>query len=384
MFDEFIDRKKTQSLKFDSHKKRNIPEDAFPLWVADMDFKTPAAVQAALKKHSDHGIFGYSEPAQSYYDALSSWFETHHDFSIDPEAVVITPGVVVALACAVCAYSQPGDPVLIQTPVYYPFFEVIQTNKRQVIENPLVFNGQDYTIDFSDFEAKIKEHNIKLFFFCNPHNPVGRAYTAAEINKLQEICARYNVIVVSDEIHADFIYQQKHYVFAQNYPQTVVCTSPSKTFNLAGLQNSNIIINDPSLRLLFKKQLDAFGYSQGNIMGIIACEAAYTEGAAWLVDLKNYLYDNWQFIDRFLQEQIPNIRLVHPQATYLAWLDCRSLDVDLDDLFLHQARLWLDAGTLFGSNGTGFVRLNFALPRTQLKKALFQLKNACDILCTSR
>lgn len=383
-FDEIIDRRGTNSIKYDFTQERGKPKDIIPLWVADMDFRTPPEVTDALIKAVEHGVFGYSESKQEYFDAVYHWFNTRFDWKIKLDWLVKTPGVVFSIAAAIRAFTDERDSVMIQQPVYYPFFETIMYNNRRLINNSLVYQDGSYHIDFEDFEAKIIENNVKLFIFCSPHNPVGRVWTKDELILLGDICVKHGVTVVSDEIHADFIYEgHKHYIFSslksEYLKNTIICTAPSKTFNLAGLQISNIIISDEALRKKFKKELKKTGYSQVNSLGIIACQAAYNYGDHWLDDLKKYLADNLSFVRYFLNNKLPQIKLVEPQGTYLVWLDFKALnlsDKDLEDLIENEAKLWLDKGTMFGPEGEGFQRVNIACPRGVLEKAFCQLEKA--------
>lgn len=381
-FDSVIDRKKTNCLKYDFAKRRGMPEDVLPLWVADMDFRTSSYVQDALNRQIEHGIFGYSEVQDVYFEAVRGWMKRHYDWEVSPKWLIKTPGIVYALAMAVKAFTQPGDGVLIQLPVYYPFSEVIEDNGRVMVSNTLVY-GEDnkYHIDFDDFERKITEGNIKLFFLCNPHNPVGRVWTKEELIRMGDICYKHHVIVVSDEIHADFVFRGKHEVFANLKKQyeeiTITCTSPSKTFNLAGLQISNIFIANPQIKRAFRKQIDASGYSQLNVMGLVACEAAYRDGDEWYHAMHRYVRDNITFTKEYVEKNLPGVTMVDHEGTYLVWLDFRGtgLNVEqLDDLIIHKAKLWLDSGKIFGDSGKGFQRINVACPRVVLEDALSRLK----------
>lgn len=283
-----------------------------------------------------------------------------------------------ALALSVKAYTDPGDAVLIQSPVYYPFSEVISDNGRKIVSSDL-FLGEDnrYHIDFADFEKKIVEEQVKLFFLCNPHNPVGRVWTKEELETIGDICYRHHVIVVSDEIHADFAFQGKHQVFAnlkKEYEEmTIACTSPGKTFNLAGLQTSNIFIPNQKLKNAFKKQLAAAGYSQLNAAGLVACEAAYRDGEEWYQAMKKYVAGNIAFTKEFVEKNLPGVNMVEHEGTYLIWLDFNGLGLcaqELEDLIVHKAKLWLDSGRIFGKCGRGFQRINVACPQSTLKEAL--------------
>lgn len=380
-FDKVVDRKGTNCLKYDFALERGKKEDILPLWVADMDFPVAPGITERLKKAVDHGIFGYSDGKADYFAAVSGWYRKKFGWETKEEWLVKTPGVVFALAAAVRAFTKKGDSVLLQQPVYYPFSEVIMSNHRKLVNSPLKETAGHYEIDFADLEQNIMEHQVKLFLLCSPHNPVGRVWTEEELRKVGEICVRHGVIVVSDEIHSDFTYPgHVHKVFASLSEEfskiSVTCTAPSKTFNIAGLQVSNIFIPNPSLRAGFKEAMDAAGYSQVNLMGLLACQAAYETGEEWLLELKEYLLGNLSFVREYLKEKLPEIRLVEPEGTYLVWLDFKSLGLteeEREDLVVNKAGLWLDSGAMFGPAGEGFERVNIACPRSTLKKAMDQL-----------
>ncbi|MBD5508572.1 MAG: pyridoxal phosphate-dependent aminotransferase [Lachnospiraceae bacterium] len=381
-FDKEIDRHGTGCIKYDYAAERGMPEDVLSLWVADMDFETSSYVQDALRERLQHGVFGYTEEVPGYFESVSGWMLRHHDWKVEKPWLVKTPGVVFALAMAVQAYTEPGDGVLIQQPVYYPFAGVIRDNDREVISNSLSL-GEDgrYHIDFEDFEKKITEHRIKLFFLCNPHNPVGRVWTKEELERLGDLCVKHQVTVVSDEIHQDFVFQGKHQVFAnlkKEYADiTVTCTAPSKTFNLAGLSMSNIFISNETLRKRFLKQMDRAGVSQLNVMGLVACEAAYRAGEEWYQGMMRYVADNIAFVKQYVEENLPGVRMAEHEGTYLVWLDFRGLGLSeaaLEHKIIHEARLWLDGGAMFGKEGSGFQRVNVACPRKLLEEALERIK----------
>lgn len=390
-FDTVIDRRNTNCLKYDFAKRRGMPENVQPLWVADMDFQTSSYVQKALIREAGHGIFGYSEVQEEYFEALKSWMSRHYGWSVERRWLVKTPGIVFALAMAVKAFTKEGDGVLLQLPVYYPFSEVIVDNGRKIVSNTLVQDESGrYHMDAEDFENKIVNDNIKLFFLCNPHNPVGRVWTKEELIKIGDICHKHHVIVVSDEIHADFVFQGKHNVFAslkEEYKDfTIICTSPSKTFNLAGLQISNILIPDTELRQRFRKEIDASGYSQLNVMGLVACEAAYRDGDEWYYAMLDYIRQNIEFTKGFFEQKMPKVKMTEPEGTYLVWLDFRELNLtnqELEDLIIKKAGLWLDSGVIFGESGKGFQRINVACPRAALKEALEKLEQAVKSLSVS-
>lgn len=383
-FDTIEDRYGTNCLKYDFALERGKGKDILPLWVADMDFKTAPAILAKLEQVVKHGIFGYSEGKEDYFLAVSRWYKEHFGWEVRPNWLIKTPGVVFAIAAAIRAFTREGDGVLIQQPVYYPFSEVICDNDRVLVNNPLKLSEGHYEIDFQDFEDKIKANRVKLFLLCSPHNPVGRVWKEWELRKLGDICVKYGVIVVSDEIHSDFTYPgHSHHVFAALSPEyadiTITCTAPSKTFNLAGLQISNIFISNSDIRKKFKKEVASQGYSQVNLMGLMACQAAYEEGWEWLSQLKEYLSGNLAFVKDFLKERLPEITLIEPEGTYLIWLDFRKLNLpekELEDLIVKKANLWLDSGAIFGEVGEGFERINIACPRKTLQQALVQLEDA--------
>ena len=383
-FDTVIDRRNTNSIKYDFAVERGKPADVLPLWVADMDFRAPAPVLEALHRSVEHGIFGYSDVKSEYYDAVSNWFRQRFGWLTQQSWLVKTPGVVFALAMAIRALTQPEDAVLIQPPVYYPFFSVIRDNGRTVVENELVYDDGRYIIDFEDFERKITEHQVKLFILCSPHNPVGRVWSLDELRRIGDICRKYDVFVVSDEIHCDFAFREHpHHIFLTANPEfadrSIVCTAPSKTFNIAGLQVSNIWIPNEQVRKEFLKEIDRSGYSQLNTLGLAACQAAYTSGGPWLEQCRNYLRANLDYLRSFLAQHIPQIKLVEPEGTYFAWLDCSGLGLsrrELNDLIVKQAKLWLDAGHIFGGNAGQFQRVVLACPRTTLQQAMEQLEQA--------
>ena len=384
-FDTVIDRRNTKCLKYDFAKKRGMPKDVLPMWVADMDFKTSSYVEDALAEWAEHGIFGYSEVQTPYFEAVRNWMKERHGWEPQEKWLIKTPGVVFALAMAVRAYTEPGDAVLIQQPVYYPFSEVIRDNGRKVVSSDLYLGGDNkYHIDFEDFERKIKEERVRLFLLCSPHNPVGRVWTLEELSRLGELCVRHGVTVVSDEIHHDFIFQGEHHVFAGLKKEleeiSIICTSPSKTFNLAGMMLSNIFIPNHTLRRKFRRELDAAGISQLGIMGLAACEAAYSKGREWYQAMMAYVKDNITYTRQYVKEYLLGVALVEQEATYLVWLDCRGLGLDAEELdrrIIHQAKLWLDSGKIFGECGRGFQRINVACPRSVLKEALQKLKRIC-------
>jgi cystathionine beta-lyase len=385
-FDELIDRRNTASLKYDFGLQRKGRDDLLPLWVADMDFRLPEEIITDIVKRAEHGIFGYTDPDASYNEALQSWLYRRHGFEIQDEWNTVEPGMVYSIALAIKAYTEPGDGVIIQQPVYYPFMETIRLNNRKVVNNQLVYKDGHYEIDFDDFEKKIIEEKVKLFLLCSPHNPVGRVWTSAELQKVADICLKHNVLIFADEIHADFVYSKyKHtslITLGERYAQSLILgTSPSKTFNLAGLQIANIIIPNDELRLKFRRENDASGYSQANTLGLTATRAAYTYGKEWLEELKEYLEENLSFVRDYLKEKLPKVHLIEPEGTYLIWLDFSEISDDhkeLEKLIVDEARLWLDPGIIFGRETALFERINIACPRKTLEQALEQLYEALE------
>lgn len=383
-FDRVIERKGTGCLKWDSGLKRKGRDDLLPLWVADMDFPLPEEVLSEIHRRVDHGIFGYQDPTPEYLEVVSKWMERHHGWSIRPEEITVTPGVVFAIALAVRAYTDPGDAVLITNPVYYPFSEVVRDNHRSLVSSDLVNEDGFYTIDFADFEQKIAENHVKLFLLCSPHNPVGRVWTRDELLKIGQICERHHVTVFADEIHEDIVYPgHRHIPFASVDSSfasfTVTGTSPSKTFNLAGLQVSNIIIQDQELRKAFRKADAAAGYSQANVLGMTAAQAVYEYGEEWYRELLTCLEGNIDFLDDFLKSRLPGVKMARPEGTYLTWLDFSGVcgePAALEQIITDKAHLWLDPGAIFGENSALFERVNVACPRSTLERAAEQLAGA--------
>lgn len=381
-FDRIIDRKNTRCLKYDFAVKRGMPEDVLPLWVADMDFETSSYIEDALTERVKEGIFGYSDVQTPYFEIIRDWMVRHHDWEPQEKWLIKTPGVVFALAMAVKAYTDPGDKVLLQQPVYYPFSEVITDNGREVVSNDLVLTEDGtYKIDFADFEQKIIANGIKLFLLCSPHNPVGRVWTKEELEKIGDICVKHGVTVVSDEIHNDFIWEGTHTVFAGIKKEfadiSVTCTSPSKTFNLASMLISNIFIPNQILRRKFRKEMDRAGISQLSVLGLVATEAAYAHGDEWYAAMKNYVRDNIAFAKIYVEKNLPGVRMIDTQGTYLIWLDFRQTGLtveQLDHKIIYEAGLWLDSGKIFGKTGEGFERINVACPRAVLQEALDRIQ----------
>ena len=377
-FDTVTDRKNTNAIKYDLAKKRGKPEDAVSLWIADMDFPTAPCIQKAVAEKAAHGIWGYSRPDNRYYDALKKWYKERHNFEVQNEWVVNTPGVCFALATAVKAFTNEGESVLIQKPVYYPFFNIINSLQRKVVNSSLILKNNHYEIDFDDFERKIVQENVKMFILCSPHNPGGRVWTKQELQKISEICLAHNVLVVSDEIHSDITFGSNvHTVYGslseQALKNSIICTAPSKSFNLAGLQFSNIFIADEKLKKTFSEELDKTGYDEPSVFGIVAATAAYSEGADWFDSVKSYIWENILFAKKYIEENASQIKVLVPEGTYLLWLDFSNTglsDSEINDRVLNKAKVWLDSGSMFGKEGEKFQRINCATPRIILEDAL--------------
>ena len=376
-FDTVIDRKNTSCLKYDFAGEYGVPEDTLPFWIADMDFKVADCITDALRDRVEHGIYGYSDTGVSYFRALAGWEKKHFNWDIRPEWLIKTPGVVPAINIAVKALTKENDAVLINQPVYHPFHAAITQNNRKLINSPLILKDGHYEIDFADLEEKIKTHKVKAAVLCSPHNPVGRVWSKEELRTYAEICRKYNIAVICDEIHADFVFKgHKHIPFASvskdAADRSVTCTAPSKTFNIAGLQTSNILIPNESIRNKFKAVLDSFGYERPNVMGIIAAEAAYRGGEEWLAAV-------WEYFENNLAGRLPKMKLIEPEGTYLLWIDCNAYDItdkELENKLLYDAKLWLDIGSMFGPEGNKFFRFNIACPKSILEKGLGQLAEA--------
>lgn len=386
-FDEVIDRGGTNSSKWDPEVLESMfgVADAMPFWVADMDFKVAKPIVDAVVKRAEHGIYGYSKRTDSYFNAIINWTRKRFGWEIKKEWIEFTPGVVPAINYLIQAFCIPGDKVLIQQPVYYPFKKAIENNGCHVSDSPLIFNGEYYEMDFEDFEEKVKDPKVKMFILCSPHNPVSRIWTIEELKRVGQLCLENNVLIISDEIHNDLVYSgYKHIMFGSLSEEfamnSITCTAPSKTFNLAGMQASNIII--PNLKLMdkYRRVLEKNHIGGQNPLSIVALEAAYNEGEEWLEQLLKYLEGNIEFIHEYLKEHLPKAKFIKPQATYLGWLDLRAYEEDgekLERLLFEKGKVALDGGTWFGKGGDGFVRLNFACPRSLLEEGL---KRLCDAI----
>lgn len=386
-FDEIIERRGTNCIKYDFIRDYFVTDNLIPLWVADMDFRTPDFIMDAIRVRASHEILGYSKRPDSFYNAIIQWYKRRQNWLIEKEWIIFTPGIVPALYFAVRSFTNSGDRIIIQPPVYHPFYTVINSNHRQVLLNPLKLLNDKYFMDYENLE-KIIGRKTKLFLLCHPHNPVGRVWSFEELTELGMICKKHGIIIISDEIHSDLILPGfKHSPLASLSGNlrdiSITCIAPSKTFNIAGLSTSVVIIPDPDLRKKFKGEIENAHLWLGNIFGNVALEAAYTFGDEWLDQLMMYLQKNFLLLDRFLKQHIPGIKLIRPEATYLAWLDMRDLhhpDSTLKDFMIYNAGIGCNDGASFGKEGQGFQRMNIACPATVLENALYQLRDAVNNL----
>lgn len=377
-FDKTIDRRATNSYKWDS-----APEGVLPMWVADMDFRTASAIIDALQKRVAHGIFGYTRVPDAYYDAVTSWFSRRHGWNIDREWIIYTSGVVPAVSAVIKALTVPGDKVIVQTPVYNCFFSSIRNNGCEIVSNPLRRTADTYEMDFDALERCAADPRAKVMLLCNPHNPAGRVWTPDELTRLGNICLRNGVTVVADEIHCELVYQGFKYTpFASLSDaflhRSVTCVSPSKAFNIAGLQIANIVAFDNDLRSRIDKAININEVCDVNPFGVAATIAAYNEGEEWLNQLVDYLHGNYGVMAEFCRRELPEFPITRLEGTYLVWMDCSSLGMPSDALehaLLDDARLWLNAGTMYGAEGEGYMRWNIACPRSVMLDGLNRFLN---------
>ncbi len=389
-FDKIINRAETDCAKWETviseknsynHERteRFFGENAsIPMWIADMDFAAPKEVVEALTARAKHGIYGYTETSLTYGPAVANWMKTRHKWDIQPEWIVTTPGIVPALAMLARAFIGPGEKVIIQPPVYYPFASVLNFNEIEIAENQLINENGRYRMDFDNLERKARDPQTKMLILCNPHNPVGRVWARDELSRVAEICRANDVLVISDEIHADLTFTP-FTAFGTLDTNAIVCTAASKTFNLAGLSTSNIVIANKDLRETFWKYLLQNALFGSNLFGQLATETAYTHGAYWLDQLLDYLSGTLDFMEKYFAKHMPQIRMIRPEGTYLVWLDCRALGLDaaaLHRFFSDRARVYLEQGAIFGTGGDGFLRMNIATPRKVVKEALRRMKEA--------
>ncbi|MGD6902093.1 MalY/PatB family protein [Bacillus infantis] len=382
-FHKPISRYETASVKWELTKDVFGSSDVLPMWVADMDFEPPEEVQNAISKRAGHEVFGYTFVPPSASEAIQQWQKDQSGWEIGRSWVLYSPGVVPSISLAVQAFTSPGDKIMLQSPVYTPFFEMIEKNGRMVVNSPLALAEQRYEIDFQRFEEDLKK-GIKLFLLCNPHNPGGRVWTKEELLKIGELCAKYGVLILSDEIHSDLVFSPHMHVPIASLSKefrdiSITCIAPSKTFNIAGLQSSAVIIPNEQLRDKFKAVQAQQGFFTLNIFGITALEAAYRHGRDWLDQLLTYLQENYEIARSFIERELPQVKVMDLEATYLMWLDCRDLslpDIELNSLLIEKGKLALEPGTKYGPGGEGFVRMNIACPRETLEEGLKRLKLA--------
>jgi aminotransferase/cystathionine beta-lyase len=385
-FETVVDRSRLGSVKWEQMKKwcPEVAPGVVPFSIADMELKNPPELVAGLKDYLDEAVLGYSDPTPAYLDAVAGWMARRHGWTVRPEWIQGAPGVIAGFYAAIKALTAPGEGVIIQTPVYYPFYNAIRTTGRTLAPNPLVLSDGRYGIDFEDLERKARDPRNKVLLFCSPHNPVGRVWTAAELARVGEICLRHDLRIISDEIHFDLVMPgHAHTVFAtlseELARRMVVCTAPSKTFNLAGMQTSNIIIPDPDLRAAFRTQLTSNALWHLNVLGYKACELAYSRCEPWLEALLGLIHRNHLELARFFRERVPAVRVFDLEGTYLQWMDFRALGLgqdELEALLHHDAQVFLDEGYVFGEAGSGFERMNLACPTRVMLEALERLEGA--------
>lgn len=384
-FDEIIDRGNTACVKYDLRKFFFGNNEVIPMWVADMDFRTPDFVMDAIRKRAAHEVLGYSIRTDSYFDALTAWIQRRHHWRTEREWIAFSPGIVPAVNMAVLAFTLRRDKVIIQPPVYFPFFDAVKNHNRKLVYNQLIMENGRYRMNYENLEQLCRD-GARMLILSNPHNPAGNAWRADELQRMADICLKYNVLMISDEIHCDLVNRgYKHTVLASLSPEiaanTVTMVAPSKTFNLAGMATSSVIISNPSLMKRFRKVLDGLHIEMGNLFGNVAAEAAYMHGDAWLEQLLDYIDGNIHTLIEFAETHLPQVKVIRPEATYMAWLDFSQTgmsDAELKEFIIHKAGLGLNEGTQFGPGGDGYMRINLACPRPVLMKALKQLKHALE------
>ena len=384
-FDQIIDRKGSSCIKYDGMEKFLGADDALPMWVADMDFLTPNYITDAIITRAEHGVFGYPMREESYFISLMGWLKRRHQWEVMRDWITFCPGVVPAVNMAVLAFTQPGDKIITQPPVYFPFFTAVNDHKRELVYNQLILKGGRLCMDFDNLE-KLASEGAKMLILSNPHNPGGSVWTRDELTQMAEICLKYNVLIISDEIHCDLIYKPfKHTPVAslshEISMQTITTVAPSKTFNLSGLSTSSVIIENDSLRRKFTATLDHLHIGGGNIFGNIASEEAYQHGDQYVDELMEYLMQNIETLEEYVATNLPKIKVIRPESTFLVWLDCREMgmnDNDLNNFFLLKAKIGLNPGIMFGPGGEGFMRMNIGCPKATLLQGLGQIKEAFE------
>ncbi len=383
-FDQIIERTNTDSFKYGALEKLYGRKDLIPMWVADMDFLSPPAVIRALIDRAQHGTYGYTFASDRYYNSIINWQKKQHQWDVKKEELCFIPGIVKGIAFVISQFSNEGDKIIIQPPVYHPFRIVTQSHNREVVTNPLLFDGKQYKMDLKGLQKITEKEDCKILILSNPHNPGGRVWNKEELAELAEICYEKKILVISDEIHSDLPFNgYKHIPFAsvseKAEQNSITFNAPSKTFNIAGIVSSYSIVKNKEIREKFYHYLQINDLGEGTIFAYLALQAAYENGEDWLSELKEYIWGNIQFVDEYLKKHIPQIKAIIPEASFLLWLDCRELDLsqkELNSLFVNKARLALNDGTMFGKEGTGFMRMNIGCPRSIVEKALEQLKEA--------
>lgn len=381
-FDEIVERGGSASVKHDNMMIHFGRTDLLPMWVADMDFKSPQAVLDAAMERCKHGVFGYTFRTDNAKQAFVDWVAKRDNWQITKEQVTISPGICTALSVAVRCYSQPGDRVVIMTPVYHPFHEVVLRNGRELSRSPLCFNGGGYEIDWNDFENRL--NGAAMLILCNPHNPLGRVWSYEELKRIGELCVKYGVIIISDEIHSDLmLFKKQHLVMAATSPEiadiTVTCMAPSKTFNIAGMLNSLVVATNPELLRKFNEEITTLHLDLGNLFGHITLEAAYRHGEEWLDELTEYLSESVLITEKFVAQEIPGVNFVRPEASFLIWLDFRRTGYSHEEIkyrLINKGLVALNDGLEFGADGEGFMRLNIGCPRSMLLDGLNRIKLA--------
>jgi cystathionine beta-lyase len=382
-FDEVIDRSDNFSAKYDELEAKFGRSDLVSLWVADMDFRAAEPIMEAIRERAEQGIFGYTSRPESYYKTMKNWYKTRYNWDMEKDHIIHSPGVVPTLSLIMKLFTEPGDKIIIQSPVYYPFFNVVKDNERELVINPLKKVDGDYFMDFEDLENKIDE-KVKFLILCNPHNPIGRVWTKEELRKLGDMCIKNNITVIADEIHGDLVYDGKRYTpFASISEEfrlnSISCLSATKTFNIAGLQASFAVFPDKEMHDKFDEFLGILDIKRNNCFSLVAMEAAYAKGGEWLDQVLVYIRDNMKFVKEYCEKHMPQIKANMPEGTYLVWLDCNDLglsDDALNDFFVNKARVALDGGSWFGEEGKGYMRINVACPRATLKEGLDRIKEA--------
>ncbi|HYE80847.1 MAG TPA: MalY/PatB family protein [Clostridia bacterium] len=388
-FDQIIDRRKNYSAKYDELSAKFGRDGLLPMWIADMDFQSAKPIVDAIKNRADQGIYGYTSRSEAFYEHMIDWYKRRYGWDIRKDWVIHSPGVVTTLNIILREFTKPGDKIIIQPPVYYPFFDAVRDNDRELVYNPLKKVGENYVMDYEDLEDKIDD-KVKYLILCNPHNPVGRVWTKEELLRLGEICIRKNIRVISDEIHGDMVYGDMKYTpfasISEDFNQnSITCMSATKTFNIAGLQSSFAVFPDRKDYVKFEKILGILDIKRNNCFSLVAVDAAYREGEEWLNQLLEYLKGNIEFVIDYCRSNIPKIKPNKPEGTYLVWMDCSELGLDdetLNAFMINNARLAVDGGIWFGKEGSGYVRMNIACPRAVVKEGLERIEKAVNEACS--